>query len=230
MRAMFLGLILLLASMPARADVVRLTTGQRVDGRFKEASAVNVVVEVGGREIAFPRDNVQAIYFGATPATPTSGSVARETLQALNAVQAVARWGVRWRDHASRVLDAREQVDRFLQEPEESDADLTRAIVLAMEYYALASSAWTAKAVDRNYLAVGKHPALKECARIQRVISRTPPPFAIPAHIQAMQESLAARYGQGYVAGVRVAYLGIPTLWACAAEKIAEAERLMMVK
>jgi hypothetical protein len=229
MRTPLLGLMLVLASIPAWADVVQLTTGDRVEGRFKQATAASVLIEAGGQDIAFPREKVQAIYFGAVRAAQ-SQSVAHETVQALKAVQSVARLGVSHRAYASRVADAKLQVERYLQEPDGGDADLKKVFVLVIEQYASALSAWNAKTLDRNYLAIGRHPALKECARIERVIAETPPRVALPPQIQATQEIMAIRHGGDYVAGVRVAHLGIPTLWACASDKLDEAERLIKAK
>ena len=47
-------LVLVLAESPARADVVELKDGRRVEGTFRGASPAIVAIEVGGRTTTFP--------------------------------------------------------------------------------------------------------------------------------------------------------------------------------
>ena len=63
-------LVLVLAASPARADVVELKDGRRVEGTFRGASPAIVAIEVGGRTTTFPFEEVRALYFGSAPAPP----------------------------------------------------------------------------------------------------------------------------------------------------------------
>lgn len=63
-----LALVLVLVAGPAHADVVELKDGRRVEGTFRGASPAIVAVEVGGRTMTFPFEEVRALYFGSAPA------------------------------------------------------------------------------------------------------------------------------------------------------------------
>ena len=62
-------LVLGLAVAKSQADVVELNNGQRVEGAFKQATPLGVVIEVGGQTIRFDVAKVRAIYLGAPPAS-----------------------------------------------------------------------------------------------------------------------------------------------------------------
>jgi len=67
MRALVVG-FLLVAPAWAGADVVELTSGERVEGRDVRASPDLVTIQAGGRTLVFERDRVRAIHLGPPPA------------------------------------------------------------------------------------------------------------------------------------------------------------------
>ncbi len=71
MKALLAGL-LLFVPLSAWADVVELTTGERVEGAGVRASPDHVTIQVEGRTLILDRERVRAIYFGAPP--PPCGS------------------------------------------------------------------------------------------------------------------------------------------------------------
>ncbi len=195
------------------ADVVELTTGQRVEGSFRRAAGTEVVIEVGGREVAFPLEKVRAIYFGASGAASEPKSAAREALQALKAVQVATGEDGVFQDYARRVSEAKARVDRYLSEPERGDAGLRATLNEAVSFYMLALAAWRAKTTNRfeEVLAVARDPALDRCQALKKPLARYP---------------LGNTREQDFARGV-VATLEIPLMWSCAADKIEEAETLV---
>jgi hypothetical protein len=69
-------ILMLLAPVPVVADVVELTTGERIEGKAAKAGDNEVTVEVGGKRLSFPRAQVRTLHFGTgQPSTPpASGS------------------------------------------------------------------------------------------------------------------------------------------------------------
>ncbi len=66
-----LGSILFLISARASwADVVELTTGQRVEGAVKRVTSTAVLIEVGGQTISFEREKVRACISVLRPLDP----------------------------------------------------------------------------------------------------------------------------------------------------------------
>src|SRR5712692_6783873 len=103
-----------LFALSLRGDTIELKTGEKIDGRFKQATSAGVVMEVGGQSITVPIARVRAIYLGAAPTTAKADSTATDALEALKALQSVTSSGVSYRDYAPRVLDAKVKVDKYL--------------------------------------------------------------------------------------------------------------------
>ena len=201
---------------PSWADVVELKSGERAEGKFRQATAAGVVIEVGGHELVFPLEKVRAIYFGSVATLPGEPPDAREALKALKALQSLAGEGITYQDYVARVNEARTQVDRYLTEPERSDAQVRAAIKEAMGFYALASTAWSAKITNRfdDVLAVGRDPMLDRCPVLQRALARYP---------------LGTTREQDFARGI-VATLEISLIWSCGSDRTDEAEALLEVK
>jgi len=202
---------------PAAADVVELRTGERVEGAFRGADDVAVRIEVGGRVVTFKPDQVRAIYYGAPPAPPSPPLAERdEAVRALQALRSVAQPGVVYREYAARVSDTQLVVDRYLQREDGAPA-IKIAIADSMRLYALAGSAWAASTSRGNYAQVGSDAALVGCEQAQRVIaeSKQKKPF--------IWRSKGA--GEAATTGMVIGTEGIPAVWTCAADKLAQAER-----
>lgn len=208
-----------LAVAPSWADVVELKTGQRVEGNFKQATPAGVVIEVGGQTITFEQEKVRAIYFGPTPTPQVLPSALDEAIKALKALESATKGGVSYREYAPRVIDAKVIVDRYLGMPISGDQSIRQAVADAMSFYVLASTAWNGRVVrggTESFVAAGRDPAVQKC----------------PAAKQAAEEPRRASpspriLGEDYAIGSALAYFGLPSLWSCASDKIAEAERAL---
>jgi len=113
--------------------------------------------------------------------------------------------------YAPRVLDAKVQVDRYLQATEDGDREVRRLLEEAIGLHALASLAWNARLVDtaQSYEAVGRSPLIERCPRIQIG--------------NAMSRDAFGR-------GLALAFGGVRELWGCASDRLVEAERLLLTK
>ena len=230
---MRLSLYLAMASTPTLlfADVLELKTGERLEGTFVQATTEGAVITVAGQSITIPIAKMRAIYFGAIPVTEgdAKASVARESLDALRALQSITSSGVGYRDYAPRVLDARIKVDHYLKSAQENEK--ARApISSAMRYYELAAQAWNTNLVTTSkslgstlevFKALVEDKEVSECPALKSMLAevrRSVPPFAkSPMDIS----------------GVMGTFLGqnrLPTLWACAKDKISEAETLLAIR
>src|SRR5437660_184124 len=88
--AIWLATLLLALDPMAMADAIELKTGERIEGAFKQASAVGAVIEVAGQPITIPLEKLKAIYFGAPPSVTSTAPVPyQEALDALKALRSV---------------------------------------------------------------------------------------------------------------------------------------------
>lgn len=209
-----------LVSIPtARADVVELRSGERVEGTFKSADDSAVRIEVDGRLATYPPREVRAIYFGPAPAKVAPVPIAErdDAIGALDGLRAVAQRTVTYQEYAPRVNDVKGVVDRYLQKEDGAPA-VKFAIADSFHYYALAEAAWKAGLSRGNYARIGADPALLRCAPAQEVIaeSKRKSPF--------IWRSKGA--GEGATTGMVIATDGLAALWSCASVKLAEAEKL----
>lgn len=215
------------------ADTIELTTGDRVEGTFKQATQTGVVIEVAGQSITIPLDKVRAIYLGRAPVvTEPKDSPANDAFNALKAMKSVTHSGLTYREYAPRVLDAKVTVDRYLGSTEKSRSELQIAIGLAMQYYELASQAWNAwiikdfgKATEigRN---LREDRILGECPEIKAVIAQQDANAPIRAAMGIRDSSRTPSEEIAMFIGTSIGKNpDVP--WACASAKIADAEKLI---
>lgn len=230
-----LGLAWLLVGAPAtgRADVVELTTGQRIQGTVKEATPAGVVIVVGGREMRIRQERIRSISFeavrrapapapspvtvpvaarppAAPPPPPLPAGVAT-AVTALGRLQAVTTRPVAPGDYAALVEEVRREVERSLGDAPADHADTRRAIGTAIRYHAFAALAGTVYDAKGDLASVGRDPLIAECRQLAELVAGE-----------------AARLGLNpidpVVVGLIAASEGPPALRACASEKITEAE------
>jgi hypothetical protein len=203
MRAVFLALSALLVGSPAIADVVELTTGERIEGKAAKASDEKVTVEVGGQTVTFDKAKVRAIYFGAAPATGTQPNPAKEALMALKALQTAARAGINRREYVARLIDTQVKVEQqYLESPASQGDPPRRAIELAMTFYRLMATAWQGDIPGARTLL--RDPILRECPALYAKVSN---PGSFKPEIVLWGER--------------------EMFWECASQRIAEAEALV---
>jgi hypothetical protein len=207
-----LGLLLLAG--PAAGDVVELRTGQRVEGAVKEVTADTVVVESAGQPQRIERAKVRAIYLESPAAASTTPVGA--AIEALKTVQAATKSPEAFKSYESRVGDAKTAVGRYLQSPSAGDATLQGAVKAALHYYEIGGAATRPHMTDADFAAVGRDPALDQCPQIKDVI----------AAAQRMSPKTFAGGDQARNRGLTVSMFGLGAVWACAAERLAEAERV----
>lgn len=220
---------MILTGLSAIADVVELKTGQRVEGRFKQATPASVSIEVGGQTITFTHDKVRAIYFGSAPSAAVQSSLRAEALRAVKGVQSAVAGSISYRDYTPRVTDAKIVVDRYLDE-EKSDPDAIKAqITAAMEYYTLASKAWSEKiSVDADVKNLALDPLTKDCPSAQAAIQEgRKSPFY--AGVNAEVIGMEVGYGISKASAIDNLILvnSFSSFWSCASNKIAEADKVI---
>jgi hypothetical protein len=172
-------LTMALICLPAVADTIELTTGEKVNGKFKQATDSGAVIELGGQALTFPLSKVRAIYLGEAPVTTQVGrSQYEEALDALQSLRSVTNSGISYRDYAPRVLDARVKVDKYLALPNQPEKKQS-SIKTAMQYYELAGAAWGGE-ITKNYsratevgLTLRGSAELGECPNVQQVIAES---------------------------------------------------------
>jgi len=213
----------------ARADVIELTDGGRVEGTLKEATPAGVAIEVGGQTIRFEGAKVRAIYFGtpepvttapaaeppvpaALPAPPNASTPTDGALQLVRRVRSTVASGATQREYEGRVNEAAPMVDLYLNGlPSGAGTDAIRD---AMRYYVLAKWAWSNQGKASHTVWLRKDEALPRCSAYQD----------FTREMQSRGEAFYAERLRNYVVigdGV------IPVLWTCAAEKIDEAEKVL---
>jgi hypothetical protein len=205
---------LLLVAAPAAGDVVELRTGQRVEGALKEVSPENVVIESAGQLQRIERAKVRAIYLDAPG--PASNTPVGAAIEALKAVQAATKSPEAFKSYESRLGDAKTAVNRYLQSPSPGDPAIQGALKIALQYYIIGSSATRPHMTDADFAAVGQDPALDQCPQIKDVI----------AAAQKMSPKTFSGGDQARNRGLTVSMFGLGAVWACAADRVAEAERL----
>lgn len=222
--ALTLGMVLVPVSY---ADVVELKTGARLEGTLKQATPAGVVIEVGGETITVEPEKVRAIYFESAPSGPAQPSARGEAMNALKGLQSVTRGGITYTEYAPQVKAAKSLVDRYLREPPEQGSRAARAAIAeAMQYYVLASAAWNARVARGDYAIAGADPVIEKCPELKRVVDEAYAERAkTPAYLKSTPTSALTAYDDG-----RAVAANLPIVWACASDKIAEAERVMPLK
>ena len=142
---------------------------------------------------------------------------AADSLRVLQNLRGLTQAKVNYIDYAQKALDARITVDRYAKSPG-GDAELKGGMGEALELYLFAASAWNAglrvnqqdeQAARAALASMANHPALALC------------PLLKAAHDGARGEAdIPLEVAQGVAVAA-----GVPIIWACAAEKLAEVER-----
>lgn len=188
------------------AEVVELKTGQRVEGELKSVTPTEVLLDVAGQPITFPREKVAIIYFG-TPPKGSGGSPLSDALRVLKGLQSATSAGVNYRDYAPRVTDAKIQVDQMLGDA--PDGPIKIALADALGFYVYASNAWNARVARSNYEVIALNPLYEKCEPLKREVERLD---------RGRSRELSSR-------GISISIVGVSPLFDCANERLNEAER-----
>jgi hypothetical protein len=197
-------------------------TGERIEGTFKQATSTGAVIDVGGQPITIPLEKVRAIYFGAVPsASPTAPPPARDALDALRGLQSVVESGLTYRDYATRVLDAKVKVDRYLSSSPNDPPKLRKAIDIAMRENELAGLSWGFQGDESAYRSLITPDLLERCPAVAKIIEdgeRLKLALAMGG-LGMRDEAMGKMKVDGQYAH--------EVLWKCAITQGTEAERLL---
>jgi len=212
---------LLVMAPPAAADVIELRSGQRIEGTLRQASPAGVVLEVGGQSRTFEANDVRAIYFTATaprpaaaPAGPATAPAGADTWSSLKALRAAAAGGASPPDYGARAGEIRAAVERYLASLPNTAAPGVEALREAMHYYQLADFAW------RNHSAVSDRVWLKQDEALDRC-------HGYQDFVQAMRAKGESHYSERTRTFFVISDGVLAVLWSCAADRLAEAERVL---
>jgi hypothetical protein len=234
--ALSVALLIALAPIGAAADVVELTTGERIDGRVVQTTATGLVVELAdGRLVRFEQSRVAAIRFdpaGRAEAAPAPARAAPAPALSRPVVAPVPRLApaelemaffafrrlhaaterpMARADYEALIAETRERVDRYLTAPVAEDPDIRQALDTALRYHLFAAAAWARYEARADLRLLGTDPVIAQCRDLRELIARD-----------------AARWNfnpldPGF-AGLIAASEGLPALWTCAADAVAHAE------
>jgi len=228
---------LLVAPPAAGADVVELTSGERIVGTVKDATPSGVVVHVRGKDVRIPQPRVRSITFGDEPeraATaakpPTTRTPARSAavaevpppplrptpphvaaaLAALAALQDATITPPDAAEYTERIDAVRRAVDDALHQGPD-DAVVRTALAAALHYHAFAAYALGIYEARGDLGAIAHDAVVAQCIPLSELITRD-------------AEQLKLNPSDPNVIGLLSATEGAPPLRACAAQKMAEAE------
>src|SRR5215813_11197612 len=111
-----LGVIVLsltVSTTALHAEVVELRNGQRIEGKLQQATSAGVFIEVGGRALTFPADQVRAIYYDQAPAVSlrSTSRTASEGVAALQAIRIKLGDGVSSKEYRALLDDLKVKTD-----------------------------------------------------------------------------------------------------------------------
>ena len=222
----------LVLAVGARADIVELANGVRVEGTVTEATAAGLRIKIRDREVWIPQARVRAIIFEsaapvvAPPAAPSSAPAVTDVappsrivptevataLSALDRLQAETGQRLPAGEYVAHVERARQDVERALGGVTEQQ-DVRQALDAALHYHAVAAHAEAVYASRGELASIRLDPTLRDCRPLGEVIARD------TGQLRLDPESPG-------VVGLLVATEGGPALRECAGAKIAEAEAL----
>jgi len=212
MKTVLLTIAVLALATAARADVIELRSGQKVEGVFKGADENSVRIERGGQVLTFKPESVRAIYYGPLSPAPAAKPPGAEALAVLQALHAVTVSGPAYSQYLGRVAYAQFRIDEQLMLPELSEPTLRAAVISSMDLYAGAARIW--QAVQQAQAGGGS--SKEQAAEVGAAIHATQTDCPALIHLQA-----PSVHPDEVIAG------GVPAAWSCAADKIAELQAIL---
>jgi hypothetical protein len=197
----------------AHADVVELTSGQRLDGRVEQVTPSVVVIHRYGGVVTLARENVRAIYLEPGVASAPSLRLAvQDAVEALRRLAEANASSVTHRERTRRLGEAKTMVERYVKSPD-GPPGAQESLGAALGYLTLATTALDPALAEGDLAAIGRHPALDRCPHLNE---------AFQWDVPRLRTGDRARNR-----GLIVSMFGVGALWRCGVEKIAEAERLI---
>ncbi len=165
---------------------------------------------------------MKAIYFGAPPSQgPTAAPPVRDALDALRGLRSVVESGLTYRDYATRVLDAKVKVDRYLLSSPNDPSELRTAIEITMREYELAGKAWNLQGNGVGWMSMITTDLVGVCPTAGRIIPKD----------ERELKLLKAEVNLGMWDGVRDrlkvdGQYAYQVLWKCAIAQSEDADKL----
>ena len=210
MKTVFGCLTVLAVASLARGEIVEMKDGTRVEGALKQVTPQTVTIDVAGQTVTFPTGKVRAIYFEAARPTQSSGGGEADALRAVKNLGAATQAGVTYQDYSARVATANGVVAQFVESGGANPSAVGERVGEAMRFYVLATRAWSARLQRQGTLDLRDDPLIIPCLLAKNAVyepdTRDPGPLRF-----ATQDALW---------GAQQAF------WACASDKVAEAEQL----
>jgi hypothetical protein len=220
--------ILMILSAVARADVVELKDGKKLEGTVKQVTPAGVVIDVGGKDTTVERDKIKGIQLGDPPKPKPSAF--GEAVEALRAAQDLTSRTPTYDTYMARVTSARFAVEIFAREPE-ADPKRKAAVAEALGFYTFALEAWQARLKTYGYTSLETNPAVEKCAPLKKELdaataraAKAADDFkAEVARVEAAKDPKPPPppMPTPFEPGVHIADKGLPALWACAADRLA---------
>lgn len=205
---------LLVAFCPvsARADILELKSGQKLEGQYVGGSKEEIRFQVGSQTLKFPVAEVSRITIG-TSGQEDFYKAAKEALRQLKALASVVEGGPTYRDYAPRVTDAKIKVDQFLEEYRASPLPrFNQHVAGSLGFYVAAASAWNAKVSRTGARELARDPYVLRCSPLQEEVARMRGGISSPDELSD---------------GVTIQVIGIPILWKCAHNSMIDAEKVL---
>jgi len=231
---------LLVVPGTARADVIELTNGQRVEGTITDIGGAEIHVEVDGREMRILQADVRSIAFGpagstSAPPGPPSAAAAppaaapepapvpsvapadprlppiAAALAGLERLQAATATPLAAADYAARLDEARRAVTPAFGDASVPD-EILRPIGTAIRYHAFAALARGLDGGGGDTMALAWDPVVADCRPLGQLVARETSGRGIDPKDPRVVAALA-----------RID--ATLALRACAGEQLAEAER-----
>jgi hypothetical protein len=234
----------------ARAEIIELTTGERVTGTVTGTTSRGLVVLVKGKQRIIPRRLIAGIEFAPpeaaqSPAAPAPDTVPaeseppptrrvrevapprpapdlagltpltlREAMQAVLELRASTATSPSREDYAARTEAARAQVERYVGDASDRRTGVKQALASAVRFYTTAAAAWGAFDAKADLTAIGRDPAIAACPHLRQTIEHDAAQWKFDPGDPAFV---------GLMAGTE----GVEDLWACASDKLNEAQDLL---
>jgi hypothetical protein len=152
----------------------------------------------------------------------------QEAVDSLKALRSVVEAGTTYKDYATRVLDTKIKVNRYLQTPLQGDAKARASVSEAMNYYLLAINAWAEKISyeagnvnfdETSYLTRYRR---LNCKHLEKRFAMTEEEWVAESFSSLSDKPQKER--EDIISGRIFKHYLIPSLWICASDKTLEAE------
>lgn len=152
----------------------------------------------------------------ATPEAPAASPLARDAVEALKGLDAILARRPGPQEYVDGFKDAKTRVDKYLGSPPGGDGAVRDAVRSALRYHEIVTSAVARPTTAAEQAAIGRDPALEQCPKLKEFLAG----FGKAAATPTTEEEAKNR-------GIAVIGFGLGAVLACAADRTAEAQRLL---